>query len=112
MDISFADPRMRDTVNDKNRLQREFGADNAKRIRRRLDDLRAATCLQDLINGPGQLHALGGERKGQYAMRLVGGWRLVFEPADDPLPLRQDGGVDLHRVLQIRILEIVDYHRG
>jgi hypothetical protein len=60
----------------------------------------------------GKCHELSGDRKGQLGMRLTGGKRLIFEPANDPLPTLDDGGLDWERVDAIRVLEIVDYHRG
>lgn len=42
-------------------------------------------------------------------MRLSGGQRLVFEPADDPVPLT-DGHIDWPRVTKVRVTFIGDYH--
>ena len=110
MDILFATPQLRDVANDTRLLQRKYSADAARKIRRRLDDLLAATCLQDLYRGPGRLHELVGNRRGQLAMEITGGLRLIFEPANVPLPLKTDGGLDWSMVTQIRILELEDYH--
>lgn len=38
------------------------------------------------------------------------GVRLVFQPADDPVPTRDDGSLDWTRVKRIRLLEVKDYH--
>jgi plasmid maintenance system killer protein len=103
---------LRDLMNDTRKLQREFGAENARRVRRRLDDLHAAAALEDLRNTPGRLHELTHNRKGQLAFDLFQGKRLVFEPAHDPPPLKPDGGLDWSRITQIRILESVNYHKG
>ena len=35
---------------------------------------------------------------------------LVFEPANDPLPVNDDGSLDLGAVTKVRILEVTDYH--
>jgi len=43
-------------------------------------------------------------------MRLTRNVRLVFEPADDPVPRRPDGGLDWERVTSVMIWEIGDYH--
>lgn len=111
MDILFATSQLRDIVHDKRALQRKYDADRANKIRRRLDDLRAASCLQDIYRLPGRLHELKGERKGQLSIVIAGALRLILEPANEPLPLKSDGGLDWSRVTQIRILEIVeDYH--
>jgi proteic killer suppression protein len=45
-------------------------------------------------------------------MDLHGGFRLIFEPADEPVPRKDDGGLDWTKVTVVRILEIKDYHRG
>ena len=37
-------------------------------------------------------------------------YRMILEPADDPIPTREDGSIDLERVTSIRILEVKDYH--
>jgi proteic killer suppression protein len=34
----------------------------------------------------------------------------VFEPADEPVPTRDDGGLDWDRVTAVSIREVVDYH--
>ena len=37
-------------------------------------------------------------------------YRLLFEPAHDPLPRKPDGGLDWAGVTAIRILGVEDYH--
>lgn len=47
-----------------------------------MDRLNAADDLKDM-NYPGSnLHALSGDRKGQYSVRISGNWRVVFEFVD------------------------------
>jgi proteic killer suppression protein len=53
---------------------------------------------------------LKGNRKVQLSVRLEGGHRLIFEPADDPIPRKPDGGLDWREVRAIRILSVEDYH--
>ncbi len=36
--------------------------------------------------------------------------RLGFEPASDPLPRKEDGGLDLTRITAVEIVEVTDYH--
>src|SRR3954465_2870611 len=110
MEILFATPQLRNLVSDFRMLQRKYGVETARKIQRRLDDLRAATCLQDLYRGPGRLHELVGDRKGQLAMEITGGLRLVLESANEPPPRKLVGGLDWSRVTQVRILDIEDYH--
>ena len=64
---------------------------------RRLDILEVATDLDDLKKLPSnRFEALGGDRKGQYSIRINQQWRICFEwPNDHPRPFN---------------IEIVDYH--
>jgi hypothetical protein len=37
-------------------------------------------------------------------------YRLLFIPADDPIPFKKYGGIDLVLVTEIEIIEIEDTH--
>jgi len=53
--------------------------DHAGKLERILDRLHAANDLKDM-NYPGSnLHALSGDRKGQYSVKVSGNWRIIFE---------------------------------
>lgn len=47
---------------------------------------------------------------GQLAVDLKHPQRLIFQPDDDPVPRKADGGLDWSLVTRVMILEIVDYH--
>ena len=52
---------------------------HADRLERILDRLNAANDIKDM-NYPGSnLHKLGGDKKGQYAVNVSGNWRVFFE---------------------------------
>ena len=69
----------------------------ANAFERRLRILEAATSLQDLAAlSSNHLEALGGDRKGQYSIRINKQWRICFE-----WPKGADGPENV---------EIVDYH--
>jgi len=92
-------------------MKKAFGGRRAKALKKRLDDLDAAIALSDMRHVPGHCHELVGDRKGHLALDLDQPYRLIFEPADDPVPTREDGGLEWTQVRVIRILEIgVDYH--
>lgn len=62
---------------------RRFPADAAKRAARKLEYLDLATCLSDLMVPPGnRLHALKGDRKGQYSISINDQWRICFRFVD------------------------------
>jgi proteic killer suppression protein len=92
----------------KREATRKLGKKNAKKLRTRLADLMAASRVTDLVAG--HPHPLKGDRAGQFAVSLDGGFRLVFEPAANPAPLRDDGAVAWNAVTEVRIVFIGDYH--
>ncbi|MFO7605847.1 MAG: type II toxin-antitoxin system RelE/ParE family toxin [Desulfurivibrionaceae bacterium] len=56
--------------------------EHAGKLERILDRLNAANDLRDM-NYPGSnLHALSGDRKDQYSVRVSGNWRVIFEFED------------------------------
>lgn len=110
MDIVFLDARDTATFNSLKELSRSYGAENARRILRRLDELRAAANLETLRTLPGRCHELKHDRAGQLAIDVRHPYRLIFAPANEPVPRKADGGLDWAGVTMIRILEVEDYH--
>jgi len=111
LNILFQTKKFQKECNDFKRLQKKYGQRSAKLIRRRLDDLRAAEVLADIGHlPPARCHELGGDRNGQLAVDLDHPYRLIFEPANDPIPRKQDHGLDRARVTVILIIGVEDYH--
>ena len=86
----------------------KLGKAGAKKLATRRGELVAATSVTDLRTG--DPHPLKGDRVGQYSVDLDGGRRLLFEPAHEIWPTKEDGGIDWARVTEIRIILIGDYH--
>lgn len=110
MDITFASKKLERTCNDSRKMVRAYGNNGARKLRQRLDELRAAEHLGLFRQLPGRLHELHGDRRGQLSLDLEHPYRLLFEAADDPPPLKDDGGLDWDRIRAVRILEIEDTH--
>ena len=110
MDVKFENTNFADDCNDFKRLVRRSNVQRAKLIRRRLDDLRAADSLDVMRNLPGRCHELKGNRDGQLSLDLDGPYRLIFCPAHDPVPTKDDGGLDWSQVTAIVVLEVVNTH--
>jgi len=108
--IVFASPKIRKLCNDKKIARKKLGARQADILRKRLDDPLGAPNLDAMRHLAGRFHALRADRRGQYSLDLEHPQRLIFEPADDPLPRFTDGSVNLRTVLSVRILEIADTH--
>lgn len=85
-----------------------LGDIGAKKLAARLSEIEAALCVTDLVIG--NPHPLKGDRHGQFALSLAGGWRLVFAPANDPIPLREDESILWSQVTIVCIEFIGDYH--
>ena len=89
---------------------REWGSENAKKLFLRIQQIQAASTLDEMLNMPGaRFHALAHNRKGQFAIDLKHPLRLIIKPAE-PVPRMPDGGIDVSRVTEILIVEVVDYH--
>jgi proteic killer suppression protein len=110
VDVSFRTPRLRKVCTSDKELRRAHGEDCARKLMARLADLRAAPRLEELRNLPGRCHELDGNRKGQLAVELTGGKRLVFEPLEASAAANEVGGLDWKQVEAVRVVEIVDYH--
>jgi len=110
VEISFKSEKLRKLCSEQRIADRELGVVRAKKIRLRLDDMAAADNLAVMRKLPGHCHELTGDRAGELAVSLDGPYRLIFEPANEPVPQNADGGLNWVEVTAVRILEIVDYH--
>ncbi|MFM9161056.1 MAG: type II toxin-antitoxin system RelE/ParE family toxin, partial [Dolichospermum sp.] len=106
----FENSKFEEECNNQRLLVKKHGADRAKRIRRRLDDLIAANILEDMRNIRGGCHELRHNLAGQLALDLDHPYRLIFEPANEPIPTKSDGGLDWNQVTAVRIIGVENYH--
>ena len=111
MEIQFRTRRLERVFESEREIRRVYGDAMAQVIRRRIALLVMADSLTEVPPlPPARRHSLSGTRRGQYAIDLAHPYRLIFEPNHNPIPLREDGGVDTDRVTSITILEVVNYH--
>ena len=89
---------------------RHWGPDNWRILKRRLASLLAAPTLAAMEGVPGNCHQLTSDRAGEFAVTLWGPYRLVFAPANEPIPTLEGGGIDISAVTRIEIREVVNYH--
>ena len=108
MEITFGDRKLQNLCEQEKVAQRNLGANCAKKLRTRLADLVAASCVTELLAG--RPHPLKGDRAGEFAVDLEGAKRLVFKPDNDPIPLTEDGSIDWSQVTAVCIVFIGDYH--
>jgi len=110
MEILFPISEDPEDWNETKRLVRRHNAQRAKLIRRRLDDLRAAPCLEVMRALPGRCHELRGDRVGELSLDLDGPYRLIVRPANSPVPRKEDGGLDWKGVTAVILVGVVDTH--
>lgn len=104
MDVSFESKKLKAICEDYRIASRKWGPDNARAIVQRLTDILAFDDLEALIASKrGRCHPLLGDRKGQFAMDLKHGLRLIFIPDNA-------GWEHLAQVTKVIIKEVSDYH--
>ena len=111
MFIAFRTRKLQKTFNAADALQRSYGVRMARVIMMRMAVLRAARSLAMVpTTRPDRRHQLVGDRDEQFAVDLVHPYRLLFEANHEPIPRKDDGGIDTEQVTAITILDVVDYH--
>ncbi len=110
MDLSFKKNKLQKCANNDSYANKTLGKRRASLYKTRLDDLSAATCLEDVKHLPGNYHELIGNRKGEWACNLDHPYRLIFTPHEEPIPTNADGQYIWYEITGIEIIEIKDYH--
>ncbi len=108
MDIAFSSPDLQALCEQQRLMTKQLGDNCSRKLRTRIADIRAAATVAELTAG--HPHPLKGDRAGEFALDLHGGKRLVFEPANIPVPKHEDNSISWDLVTKIRIVFIGDYH--
>lgn len=108
MKISFLDADIEGLCRQSKLATRKLGAESAKKLQRRLNELFAANTVAELVAG--RPHPLLRDRLGQYAVDLHSGCRLIFKPTRQPPPAKPDGSINWAQVDDITLIEAGDYH--
>jgi proteic killer suppression protein len=91
-------------------MQKSLNKKMARKLKRRMAELNAAEVLADISHlPPPRLHELK-NRNGVFSVNLEHPKRLLFISANDPIPRKGDGGIDLHLVDEIEVIAIEDTH--
>lgn len=97
MELRYADNELERRCTEQRHMQRKLGAQVAKALRLRIDELRRAAEMGDLLFFAGRWEELTGDRLGQWSGRLTANWRLIVRP---------DEGT-----ITVLVVEIIDYHK-
>lgn len=110
MEIEYSSNKLKKQLSNASEIKRAFGV-NANRVAARMDDIKASPNLAVLMQLPAaNCHPLSGNKKGEWAVNISANHRLIFEIANDPIPIKEDNSIDTIKVTDIRILETTDYH--
>lgn len=110
MKILIADKKLSKIIDDKKKLVKKYGTENAKLLTKRLDQLKAIDNLGFAIQFKiGRCHPLTGNYKGCYALDLDHPDRLIIRPVNDK-NLDLSNIKNLLLIDTIEVVEVVDYH--
>lgn len=110
MEISFKSRKLKKNLTDPKEMLKSFGQ-MARKVKQRMEDLQGVDNLAIMRTIPAaRCHELTGNRIGQLAVDVSDHCRLIFVPNHDPIPRKDDGGLDWGEVTHIHIMEIEDYH--
>lgn len=110
MKFSFSSNKFERQLSSEKEMNKAFGH-VMPTLKRRLTLLSSVACLADVPHTkPEGRHELVGDRKGHFAVWVSKNYRLIFKPDHDPVPLRADGGFDLHAITAVKFVAIEDYH--
>lgn len=100
MDVRYKDNKLEKLCTKQREMQRKR-PDIQKKLRLRINALRAAETLGDLVEDDpgGAWHDLHGKRAGTWAGELSGNWRLLVEPMPNALS-----------AVAATVVDIEDYH--
>ena len=113
MEITFANKKLMKQMNDSREMVKVHGSKRAKKLQIVLTQLHAAPNLGIFAppySPPHRCHELTGNRKGQLSVDLDHPYRLILKPDHEPMPQRDEGGLDWQAVTKIKIIGVVDTH--
>ncbi len=111
MQIYFKNKKLQKICSVDGEAKKVIGKNAEKKLKQRFAELKAADVLSDISHlPPARLHELTGNRSGIFSVDLEHPYRLLFMAANDPVPLKEDGGIDKRSVTEVEIVEIADTH--
>ncbi|MDO3441833.1 hypothetical protein [Agrobacterium sp. V1] len=112
MQLAYSTSKIQKLATTEKELVKAFGANVAKAIQMRIAVLLAVPSLIDVPSEPPERrHLLIGKRNGQWSIAARNGICICVVPNQVPLPLNDDGSIDLTKVVSVEIVYIGDYHK-
>ncbi len=104
LELAFSTKSLRQLCESGAKAKRVLGFSVALKLRRRLADMRAATCVKDLVAG--QPRELENPGRRNIVVGLCKGFRIVFCANHNVVPVLNSGGVDWAKVSRVKILRV------
>ena len=102
MYIEFKTNKLKKCCENEKPRKRTWSEEIGKKLVQRLNEIVAAPNLRALKQvRSAKCHELEKDRKGQYAVKLTGNYRLIFKPVGETIEAQ---------VIRVKILEVGDYH--
>jgi len=108
MVVNYLDSWIRAICLDSKKAARAIGVESARKLQRRLAELKAAKNVTELPAG--RPHPYTGTTERRFSLDLAGGNRVLFIPSEEPPPRKEDGGIDWVAVAEVTIVFIGDNH--
>ena len=97
MQVTFRNKKLEKCYGGYKSACREWGNDVARKYIQRIDIIQETANMKDLCALPGlNCHELKGNQAGQYAIRLLGFWRLIFTLRDKQMEIVRVEEVSKH----------------
>lgn len=114
MKISFRNKKLKREIEDDNERMKRYGLVMAKKIKLRMDALKAANSLADFLpsySGPERCHELTGNLAGTFSMDAKHPYRLLFWPVNLPDDIDiEDEKKRWQAIKEVEIQTIEDTH--
>ena len=111
MEISYSSRQMQKLCTVAKEMRGQLGPKMAQKLMNQLALIEAAVNLEELGRVPQiRCHEMKGDRQGQISIDLIHPRRLYIVPDHDPVPRKEDGGLDWVAVTRVQIVAIDDPH--
>lgn len=87
-------------------LAKKYGIEVARKLPRRIKELKAFASLNDVpTNPPFKRHKLTGNRRNQFAVNITNQYRLIFKQIENNIIIE-----DLKQIKEIEIMEVSKHY--
>lgn len=97
LEIKFRTKKLQKQYENHKEAEKAYGSQVAKKYNMRVGILKSAKSFEDLYKIPSlKFHPLKGNRKGEYAIKLTGYWRLIITNDGDTFDIAKIEEVSDH----------------